>query len=112
MRTALGVSVLAFQLVMIGYARFVPSRYFCWAPYDSQNHYEMEVTVDGKRLDGNEIRQRYRRPQKGINNRAIQHEKDIIIQYERTYGRNENAEVTLRYRTNGGEEQLWRWPPQ
>ena len=112
MRTALGVSVLAFQLVMIGYARFVPSRYFCWAPYDSQNHYEMEVTVDGKRLDSDEIRQRYRRPQKGINNRAIQHEKDIIMQYERTYGRNESAEVTLRYRTNGGEEQLWRWPPQ
>jgi hypothetical protein len=71
----------------------------------------MEVAVDGRALTAEEIRQRYRRPQKGVNNRSIQHEKDIIMQYEQTYGKNDTAEVTLRYRVNGGAEQVWHWPP-
>jgi hypothetical protein len=110
-RTTLGVAVLAFQLGMIVYARFVPSRYFCWAPFHSQNNYEMDVTVNGKALTGGEIQKRYRRPQKGVNSRSIQDEKGIIMQYEQTYGKNEHAEVTLRYRVNGGAEQVWHWPP-
>ncbi len=97
---------------MIVYARFVPSRYFCWAPYHSQNHYEMDVTVNGRVLTAGEIQRRYRRPQKGINSRTIEDQKDIIAQYERTYGKNERAEVTLRYRVNGGAEQTWHWPQQ
>ena len=63
-RTILGGGILLFQLVMIGYARYVPARYFCWA----------------------EIRSRYRRPH-GVDNRSIQHVMDIVQQYEESYGR-------------------------
>ena len=63
MRTAIGVAFLLFQLVMIVYARFVPSRYFCWAPYDAQSEYSLQVTIDGRPLANQEIRRRYRRPQ-------------------------------------------------
>jgi hypothetical protein len=30
----IGGGILLFQLVMIDHARFVPSRYFCWAAGD------------------------------------------------------------------------------
>jgi hypothetical protein len=111
MRTALGIALLAFQLGMIAYARFSPSRYFCWAPFHAQSNYEMGVTVNGRALTAGEIERRYRRPQKGINSRTIQDEKGIIMQYEQTYGKSERTEVTLRYRVNGGAEQVWQWPP-
>ena len=112
MRTAFGITLLLFQLGAIVYARFVPSRYFCWAPYDSQNQYEIEAVIDGKPLTAQQIRQRYRRPKRGVDNRSIQHVKDIIQGYEQTHGRADNAQVTMRYRVNGGKEQRWKWPPQ
>ena len=37
MRTCLGLELLLFQVAMIINSRFVPSRYFCGAPMDSQN---------------------------------------------------------------------------
>lgn len=112
MRRALGIAILLFQLGAIGYARFVPSRYFCWAPYDAQNDYVIEVVIDGRALADDEVRARYKKRARDIDNRAVQHIKDILGGYETSYGSGEEAVVTLRYRINGGEEQLWKWPPQ
>jgi hypothetical protein len=112
MRTIGGAALLVFQLVMIVYARFVPSRYFCWAPFDIQTEYKLQVKVNGRPLTGQEIRARYRRPQNGTDNRSPQHVIDILQGYEETYGRADHAEILMRYRVNGKQEQTWRWPPQ
>ena len=110
MRHVLGVAVLLFQIGAIIHARFVPARYFCWAPYDAQNDYVIEVVAAGRTLSRDEIRQRYKKRAKGTDNRSIQHIKDIISGYETSYGAEENAQVTLSYRVNDGEEQSWKWP--
>ena len=47
MRTAIAMLLFGFQLGAIVYARFVPTRYFCWAPYDIQTDYVATATVDG-----------------------------------------------------------------
>jgi hypothetical protein len=112
MRTAIGAAFLLFQLIMIAHARFVPSRYFCWAPYDAQSEYRLDVVIHGRPLSAQQIRRRYRRPQQGVDNRSIQHVIDIVQQYEQTYGRNDHAQVTMRYRVNGKQEQVWQWPPR
>ena len=109
MRTTIGVSILVFQLAMIVYARFVPSRYFCWAPYDVQTEYWITTDVNGRKLTDSEIRARYRRAQHGTDNRSPQHVMDILQGYEERYGRSDHARVTMRYRVNGKEERLWRW---
>lgn len=112
MRIATGLALLLFQVGMIVYARFVPSRYFCWAPFDIQTEYRLQVTISGRPLTGKEIRVRYRRPQNGTDNRSPQHVFDIIREYEQTYGRADHAQVVMRYRVNGKQEQTWQWPQQ
>jgi len=107
-----GGSILLFQLVMIGYARFVPARYFCWAPYDIQSEYRLDVSIASRKLTASQIRSRYRRPRQGVDNRSIQHVMDIVRQYEETYGRNDHAEVSMKYRINGKAEQEWQYPPR
>ncbi len=110
MQRVFGVAVLLFQIGAIIHARFVPARYFCWAPYDAQNDYVIEVVAAGRTLSPDEIRRRYKKRAKGTDNRSIQHIKDIISGYETSYGAEENAQVTLSSRVNGGEEQSWKWP--
>ncbi|MFN3325481.1 MAG: hypothetical protein ACK5AZ_18455 [Bryobacteraceae bacterium] len=110
MRTTIGVAILIFQLGAIVYARFVPSRYFCWAPFDAQSEYTLEVTVNGNPLSAGEVRRRYRRPHQGVDNRSIQHIKDIVSGYEQRYGHGDETRVVMRYRINGKQEQVWRWP--
>ena len=110
LRAGLGGAILLFQLVMIVYARFVPSRYFCWAPFDMQTEYRLEVTVGGRPLTPDQIRRRYRRPQTGVDNRAAQHIIDIVEGYEQRYGAADHAQVLMRYRVNGKAEQQWRYP--
>ncbi|MEX2263603.1 MAG: hypothetical protein WD696_16725 [Bryobacteraceae bacterium] len=112
MRLAIGVAFLAFQIAAIVYARYVPSRYFCWAPFDMQTEYWLEVTVDGRPLNGQEIRRRYRRPQHGVDNRSPQHVIDIVQQCEERYAAAERVRVRMRYTVNGKEERQWHWPPR
>lgn len=112
LRIIIGGGILLFQIVMIGYARFVPSRYFCWAPYDTQTEYRLDVSAGGRELTPAEIRKRYRRPKRGVDNRSPKHVMDIIQQYEETYGRNDHAQVSMKYRVNGKAEQEWRYPAQ
>jgi hypothetical protein len=111
-RMIIGASILLFQLVMIGYARFVPSRYFCWAPFDIQTDYRIDARIGDHKLTPAEIRRRYRRPRQGTDNRSPQHVMDIIEQYEETYGSKDHAQVVMRYRVNGKSEQEWRYPAQ
>jgi len=110
-RTLAAIALLAFRVAMIGYARFVPSRYFCWAPMDSQNLYSIAVVIDGRELGPEEIERRYRQPAQGGNWQAIQHALDKVRQYEETYGQDDDAEVVVTYTVNGHPEETWTWPP-
>src|ERR1700730_5021529 len=112
MRIAAGAALLLFQVAMVIYARFVPSRYFCWAPFDTQTDYRWPANVGGRLLTPREVRARSRRPQVGTDNRSPQHVIDIVQGYEQRYGAADHAQVLMRYRVNGKQEQLWRWPLQ
>src|SRR5947209_3821108 len=109
MRTAIPVLLFAFQIGAIVYARFVPSRYFCWAPFDMQTDYCLEVTVNGKKLFSAQIQQRYHRPARGTDNRSSQHLMDIVEQAEQRYHPQDCTEVLMTYRINGKQEQQWRY---
>src|SRR5947209_4809326 len=111
MRTAIPVLLFAFQLGAIVYARFVPTRYFCWAPFDTQTEYAATATVNGHRLNGSEFRKRYRRPAKGFDNRSPQHVIDMLKQVEeRRSARGEKSTIVMLYRVNGKEPKEWDWP--
>src|SRR5438045_9208699 len=104
LRNAIPVALFVFQLGAIVYARFVPTRYFCWAPYDTQTDYIATATVNGKKLTGAEFRQRYRRPPRGFDNRAPQHVFDMLEQVEeKRAGLGESATVGGAYRVAGRE---------
>ncbi len=109
LRWIIGVALLLFQIGAIVYARFVPSRYFCWAPFDMQTDYRIEASVNGEKLNAAQIRQRYRRPEKGADNRSVQHVIDIIEQAEQRYHPTDRTEVTMKYRINGKAEQVWHY---
>jgi hypothetical protein len=109
LRWTIGLSLLAFQAGAIVYARFVPARYFCWAPFDMQTDYRLEVTVNGKKLSPNEIQRRYRRPARGTDNRSSQHVIDIVELAEQRYHPGDDTEVIMTYRVNGKQEQQWRY---
>ena len=110
LRNSLVITFLLFQLTMIAYARFTPARYYCWAPHDAQNEYTIDVTVDNETLTPGEVTRRYRIRQQGVDPRAIEHVILLIDQYERTLGRDDNAQVRLEYRINGGPIHVERWP--
>jgi len=111
LRTLIPLALFAFQLGAIVYARFVPTRYFCWAPYDTQTDYTATATVNGKKLTSAEFRQRYRRPQRGFDNRSPQHVFDMLEQVEKKRaGLGESATIVVKYRVNGKEAREWRWP--
>jgi hypothetical protein len=107
LRWTLGLALLAFQMGAIVYARFVPSRYFCWAPFDMQTDYRLEVVVNGQKLTGKQIQERYRRGQTGTDNRSSQHLMDIIQQVEQRFHPHDQTRVIMTYRVNGKQEQQW-----
>jgi hypothetical protein len=109
-RLIAGCLILFFQLVMVGYARFTPARYFCWAPFDIQSEYSLHVLVDNRPLTEAEVYHRYRRAKNGYDSRSIQHLIDIVQQYEQTYGRQDHARIVMKYRVNGKLAQEWRYP--
>ncbi|MAX71353.1 MAG: hypothetical protein CMC76_09680 [Flavobacteriaceae bacterium] len=104
----IGVVFLLLQLASIIYARFIPERFFCWAPYDEHTHYSINVTIDGQTLSKNQIKQRYHYRPEGWETRSIDNVFSIVQQYEDTYGKNDQAKVEIRYNTNGNSEQIWR----
>jgi len=106
----LGLAFLLMQLVSIGYARFVPERFFCWAPYDAHSRYQVTIEVDGAQLSPDAIWDRYHYRANAWEPRSVYNLFSIIRQYESTYGKDENARVTVRYSINGHPERLWIWP--
>jgi hypothetical protein len=108
LRRAVGMAILLLQVGAIVYARFAPSRYFCWAPHDSQVDYKIAVTLDGKPLTDEQVASRYRLPPSGVEARSIEAVLSVVRQYEQTLGRGERAAVVVTYRLNGGEPQTWR----
>ena len=109
MRLAIGICILAAQIVQIGVARFHPMRYYCWAPFDSQNSFEVRASIGDRVLSPPEFRARYRVRPRGINPRSI-YEITSVITYVETHYAREKAVVTVTYRTNGGPLQQWHWP--
>jgi hypothetical protein len=111
MRIVIPVLLFAFQIGAIAYARFVPTRYFCWAPFDIQTDYEAKAVVNGHELSAAEFRQRYRRPMHGFDNRSPQHVIDMLQQVEeKRSALGERAAVVMIYRVNGKEPREWHWP--
>lgn len=105
-----GLLFLAAQVASIGYARFVPERFFCWAPYDQHTLYQVRVVLDDRELTTREVQIRYQYRAEAWEPRSIDNVFSIIRQFESTYGRNDNAEVTVIYSTNGHAEATWNWP--
>lgn len=110
LRAVAAMVLMGAQLLLIAYARTTPARYFCWAPFDQQTDYTLDVSIDGRKLNAQEIRQRYRRPAKGTDNRSVQNLIDIVQGYEERYAGNEQAVIVMRYRINGKQEQTWKYP--
>lgn len=110
LRMMIGAGFLVWQLAMIVNARFIDTKYFCWAPHDSQVQYELTVTINGRELSGEEIQNRYRKAKRGREVRAAGNVKNIIEQYEKTYGRNDRAQVVMKYKVNGIPQRDWVLP--
>jgi hypothetical protein len=107
---AISVVIIAAQFVFIAAARTTNARYFCWAPFDMQTDYALDVTVDGAKLKPEEISQRYGLPVTGTDNRSVQNLIDRVQLHEERYGTHHATEITLKYRINGKQEQVWRYP--
>lgn len=107
---ALCILLFAFQAIAIVYARFIPGRYFCWAPYDAQDRYRIEVVANGEPLPSQEVDLRYRFASDSWQQHSIHNLFDAIQQYETTYGQSDNAEVEVVYSHNGRPEQTWHFP--
>lgn len=105
----LGILFLLAQLLSIIYARFIPERYFCWAPYDEHTLVETTVWVDGMKLSPDQANKRYRYLVNGWEPRSVHNVFDIIEHYESTRGREQNVRVEVVYATNGRDKKLWAY---
>lgn len=105
-----GAVFLVAQLGSILVSPFLQEKFFCWAPFDQHSLYAIEVTIDGRALSPEEIATRYRYPQSAWEVREIYNVISIVRQYEQTYGVDDDAQVSLTYRTNGRPERKWTWP--
>ena len=108
----IGMFFLFLQVLGVCYARFVPERFFAWAPYDEQTHYHIQVLIDEKPLSDEEVTKRYRVASQRVESRTIHNIFSIIEQYESTYGSEDWAKVLVTYDTNGKGEQLWQYPQE
>ncbi len=108
-RVFTGIIFLLLQVGSITYARFIPERFFCWAPYDTHVKFEVFVTIDGKTLSTEETVARYKHKMKAWEQRSIDNIFLLVSQYERTYGKADNVQVIMRYSKNGHEEKEWRF---
>lgn len=105
----LAAAFLLAQLAAVVHQRFVPERFFGWAPHDRQTLYRLEVAVDGRRLSDREILLRYRIPARGRDSHSQHNLFRIIERHERTYGAGDRTVARLHYRVNGRPEREWTW---
>src|SRR5215467_9787857 len=101
LRTLIPIALFVFQLAAIVYARFVPTRYFCWAPFDTQTDYVAAATVNGHELPAAEFQKRYRRPRRVFDNRSPQHVIDMLQQAEEKHAaQGDKSSILMKYRVN------------
>lgn len=105
-----GIGFLTLQVALVFHGQFSAGNHFQWAPHTAQVRLELDVEVDGRRLNEDEARRRYRLIYYPWEAHSIHNVTQLIRQYERTYGAAEEARVTLRYSVNGREPRVWRWP--
>jgi hypothetical protein len=105
-RTLAACAFIAFQLCTIGYARFVDTRYFAWAPFDAQNEYSIAVEIGGRALTPDEVRHRYRIQAADLESRSIAHIIGIVRYAEERYYA-DGARVTISYTVNGVRKPDW-----
>lgn len=110
MRFALGVGFLTLQVILVVASQASPARWFSWAPHSAQVWYELDVTLDGRRLAPEEVAGRFGVPRTGWEAHALRNLQDILIQHTRTYGRHEDVAIVMRYRVNGRPVETWTWP--
>jgi hypothetical protein len=113
-----GASLLLIQGAMFVRARFVDSRYFCWAPFHSHARYAIDASVGGRALSADEIAVRYgiarlywdaeTRENWELNTMA--HVFDTIAATERLLPSDERAKVEVTYRVNGRQPERWQHP--
>ncbi|WP_323789237.1 hypothetical protein [Psychroserpens sp.] len=108
-RFFIGLLFILLQVGSMVYARFIPERFFCWAPYDTHVNFEVFVTIDGKTLTPKATEARYRYKMKGWEQRSIDNIFLLISRYESTFGKADNAQVLMVYSINGHEEKEWRF---
>lgn len=109
-RTVVLAAVFLVQIAGIVHARFVRTRYLCWAPYDQISFFRIEADRGGQALSPTAIAERYRMPAAGRENRAIDNVLQTIAQFEATRGRLDPLNVRVIYHVNGGPEQTWHAP--
>jgi hypothetical protein len=105
---ALGAVFLIAQLVWVLDQQAGSSRYFAWAPNDSETEYSIAVRVDDRALTPDEIQERYHIPVNGVDETFPGHVLSVVEQYEATYGRDDGAIVTVSYRVNGHQPSVLR----
>lgn len=107
----IGLLFIGLQLISVLYARFIPERFFCWAPYDSHTLFETTVIINDTTLTQAEAEKRYKYKMKGWEQRSIDNVFSIIHQYESTYGLQDQALVFVTYSTNGKSQEVWQFRP-
>jgi hypothetical protein len=110
MRRAIGILFLLLQGGSVVHAQFVSSRWLAWAPNDYAVWYRLQVHLDGRDLSPSEIERRYGLAAEQVYENPARNIMDIVEQRERTYDRDDHAEVLLIYRPNGEPPKEWRWP--
>ena len=118
LRIGIATLLLGAQLGAITYARFVETRYFCWAPFHHEATYTLEVHVGQRSLSEAEALARYRiisfyRDRQSGRHwelNTIEHIKETIRQFEQNRSDSTPAEVRLSYSINGAADEEWRWP--
>ena len=109
-RSMIGVFLLAVQVGLVAHARFVPEKWFCWAPFDEHVAFSVQATVNGVELSPAEIAGRYRIRHDGAREyHALGNITSKLIQWERSYGREDEVTIRMKYRINGKEEKEWLW---
>lgn len=109
LRYVIGIIFLALQVGSIAYARFIPQRFFCWGPFDNHSRFQVSVTIEDKALTEEEIDKRYRYHSEGWEQRSMDNIFSYIQQYEDTYGKNDNAKVSVTYSSNGKPQETWTY---
>ncbi len=117
-RVAAALGLLGLEIVQFVRARFMDSRYFCWAPFHSEARYRVDATVAGRALGDDAIARRYGSPRYYFDPKtrtdwelnAIAHVTDTIRATEAALPPAARARVVVTYRVNGGAERRWSLP--